>query len=53
MAKIGFIGMGNMGAAIMSGLLKSYKPEDMIFTAAHLDVYKRQVWIFILSLIMH
>ena len=35
MAKIGFIGMGNMGSAIMKGLLKVYEPEDMCFTAAH------------------
>lgn len=35
MAKIGFIGMGNMGSAIMKGLLSVYAPEDMIFTAAH------------------
>ncbi len=35
MAKIGFIGMGNMGTAILEGLLKERKPEDMIFTAAH------------------
>lgn len=35
MAKIGFIGMGNMGGAILNGLLKVYGPEDMIFTAAH------------------
>lgn len=35
MAKIGLIGMGNMGGAILNGLLKVYEPEDMIFTAAH------------------
>ena len=35
MAKIGFIGMGNMGSAILNGLLKVYQPGDMIFTAAH------------------
>lgn len=35
MAEIGFIGMGNMGSAIMKGLLKVRGPEDMIFTAAH------------------
>lgn len=32
MAKIGFIGMGNMGGAILGGLLKIYSPERMIFT---------------------
>ena len=32
MAKIGFIGMGNMGYAILKGLLNSYGPEDLLFT---------------------
>ena len=32
MAKIGFMGMGNMGTAIMRGLLKTYKPEELLFT---------------------
>ncbi len=32
MAKIGFIGMGNMGYAILKGLLKVYGKEDIIFT---------------------
>lgn len=35
MGKIGFIGMGNMGRAIMSGLLKTYGPDELLFTAAH------------------
>ena len=35
MAKIGFIGMGNMGSAILNGPLRVYKPEDLLFTAAH------------------
>ena len=35
MAEIGFIGMGNMGSAILYGLLKNGKPERFIFTAAH------------------
>ena len=30
MAKIGFIGMGNMGTAIMRGLLKTDKPEETL-----------------------
>ena len=30
MVKIGFIGMGNMGNAILNGLLKTHRPEDMI-----------------------
>lgn len=32
MRKIGFIGMGNMGYAILKGLLKEYKKEDLLFT---------------------
>lgn len=32
MAKIGFIGMGNMGYAMLNGLLKSFAKEDIIFT---------------------
>ena len=31
MAKIGFIGMGNMAGAIMKGSLKTFAPEDIIF----------------------
>lgn len=37
MAKIGFIGMGNMGIAIMKGLLKSYAPEEIVFSSGHED----------------
>ena len=32
MAKIGFIGMGNMGYAMMKGLLKIHEKDDIIFT---------------------
>lgn len=32
MAKIGFIGMGNMGFAILKGLLESNAPEELLFT---------------------
>ena len=32
MAKVGFIGMGNMGFAILQGLLKLYRPEELLFT---------------------
>lgn len=32
MAKIGIIGMGNMGSAMLKGLLSVYKKEDIIFT---------------------
>lgn len=39
MAKIGFIGMGNMGFAIMKGLLKIYRPEELLFT----DVNKERM----------
>ena len=35
MAKIGFLGLGNMGTAIMRGLLKTYQPEELLFTSAH------------------
>lgn len=37
MAKIGFIGMGNMGYAILKGLLKLYRPEDILFTDVNKD----------------
>lgn len=37
MTKIGFIGMGSMGRAILGGLLNVYAPEEMVFTAAHLE----------------
>ncbi|MBR5336735.1 MAG: pyrroline-5-carboxylate reductase [Lachnospiraceae bacterium] len=32
MAKIGFIGMGNMGYAMMKGLLKIHDKDDVVFT---------------------
>ena len=32
MARIGFIGMGNIGYAILKGLLENYKPEELLFT---------------------
>lgn len=41
MAKIGFIGMGNMGFAILSGLLKIYEPKDMVFSSAHREKMER------------
>ena len=34
MAKFGFIGMGNMGSAIMRGLLKVCAPSELLFTDA-------------------
>lgn len=39
MAKIGFIGMGNMGYAILKGLLKVYDKEDILVT----DVNKERL----------
>ncbi len=41
MAEIGFIGMGNMGYAILKGLLKIYKADSMVFTAAHKEKMER------------
>lgn len=35
MAKIGFIGMGNMAGAIMRGSLKAFAPEEMMFFDAN------------------
>ena len=35
MAKIGFIGMGNMGSAMLKGCLNSFKKEDLLFTDAN------------------
>lgn len=32
MAEIGFIGMGNMGYAILKGVLKEYRAEEIVFT---------------------
>ena len=34
MSTFGFIGMGNMGYAMLKGLLKFYAPEDIIFSCA-------------------
>ena len=45
MAKIGFIGMGNMGFAILQGLLKLYRPEELLFTdvnKARMETVKKQ-----------
>ena len=33
MKTLGFIGMGNMGQAMLSGCLKVFEPEELIFTA--------------------
>lgn len=37
MAKIGFIGMGNMGYAMLSGCLKKFSTEDLLFTDANTE----------------
>ncbi len=37
MAKIGIIGIGNMGYAIAKGLLKQYGKEDIVFTDVNKD----------------
>lgn len=42
MAKIGFIGMGNMGYAILKGLLKEYDKTELLFTDAD-EARRRQV----------
>lgn len=41
MAKIGFIGMGNMGTAILTGALKIFPKEDLIFCAKTLATRRR------------
>ena len=41
MAKIGFIGMGNMGQAIMKGLLKTFAPQDILFSSGHEEKMKK------------
>lgn len=33
MKTLGFIGMGNMGQAMMKGCLNVFKPEELVFTA--------------------
>ena len=32
MAKIGFIGMGNMGSAMLQGVMKVFEKDDILFT---------------------
>ncbi|MDO4326413.1 MAG: pyrroline-5-carboxylate reductase [bacterium] len=41
MAKFGFIGMGNMGYAILKGLLKQYAPEELLFTDVNEERMKK------------
>lgn len=41
MEKIGFIGMGNMGKAILLGALKEFPKEDMVFSAKTSETKKK------------
>lgn len=41
MARIGFIGMGNMGHALLSGALKVFPKEDFVFCAKTLETRRR------------
>lgn len=41
MATIGFIGMGNMGTAILKGALQAFGPEELIFTARSEETKRR------------
>ncbi len=41
MATIGFIGMGNMGYAMLKGVLSAYAPEQIIFSCIEKDVRQR------------
>ena len=43
MAVIGFIGMGNMGYALLKGLLKEFPAEELVFTAKT-DKTRRRVY---------
>ncbi len=43
MAKIGFIGMGNMGSAILMGAMRVFRKEDLIF-CAKTEETKRRVY---------
>lgn len=41
MAVIGFIGMGNMGYALLKGALREFAPEELLFTAKTDDTKNR------------
>ncbi len=41
MSRIGFIGMGNMGSAILMGVLKAFPKEDLIFCAKTQETKRR------------
>ena len=41
MAKIGFIGMGNMGYAMLKGALAAFSPSDIIFSSPNRENAKK------------
>jgi pyrroline-5-carboxylate reductase len=41
MAKFGFIGMGNMGYAMLKGMLKVFDKDELVFTDANHDRMKQ------------
>ena len=44
MAKIGIIGIGNMGSAILKGLLHVYGKGDIIFTDVNEEKCEELMW---------
>ena len=42
MAKIGFIGMGNMGYSMLKGVLKVFDKDDILFTRKN-DIFGRKL----------
>ncbi len=43
MPSIGFIGMGNMGYAMLQGALQVFAPTEMVFTCAR-EEHRKEVW---------
>lgn len=41
MSKIGFIGMGNMGYAMLKGMMKVFDKSELLFTAKTENTLKR------------
>ena len=41
MSRIGFIGMGNMGTAILMGALKTFPKEELLFCAKTVETKRR------------
>ena len=41
MAKIGFIGMGNMGYAMLKGALREFDVQDIVFYDVNVDRMKQ------------